>query len=56
MSVALLDTDEDVALQYNVRAIPTTYFIDKEGVIQELKVGAFSSEAEIVTQLDKIIP
>jgi len=54
--LALLDTDREVALQYNVRAIPTTYFIDKEGVIQELKVGTFSSKAEIVGQLDKIIP
>ena len=52
----LLDTDQDVALEYNIRAIPTTFLIDKDGIIQEMKVGAFSSKAEIEETLSKIIP
>ena len=51
----LLDTHNDVALQYNIRAIPTTFFIDKDGIIQDLKIGAFSSELEITTWLSKIM-
>jgi len=53
---ALLDTNQDVALKYNIRAIPTTFFIDKDGIIQDIKVGAFSSKTEIEKQLIKIIP
>ena len=52
----LLDTNQDVALQYNIRAIPATFFIDKDGIIQGTKVGAFSSKAEIEKSLGKIIP
>lgn len=52
----LLDIDQDVALEYNIRAIPTTFFIDKDGIIQDIKVGAFSSKTEIERRLIKIIP
>ena len=52
----LLDTNQDVALEYNIRAIPTTFLIDKDGVIQEIKVGAFSNMIEIKKSLRKIIP
>jgi peroxiredoxin len=52
----LLDTDQDVALEYNIRAIPTTFFIDKDGIIQDIKVGAFSSKTEIERRLIKVIP
>ena len=51
----LLDTNQDVALKYNIRAIPTTFFIDKDGIIQDIKVGAFSSKTEIEKRLIKII-
>ena len=52
----LLDTSQDVALEYNVRGIPTTFLIDKNGIIQVIKVGAFSSMLEIKRSLSKIIP
>jgi len=52
----LLDTNQDVALEYNIRAIPTTFLIDKDGIIQEIKVGAFSNILEIKRSLIKIIP
>jgi peroxiredoxin len=52
----LLDTNQDVALEYNIRYIPTTFFIDKKGIIQAMKVGAFSSKEEIEGVLTKIIP
>ena len=51
----LLDTNQDVALKYNIRAIPTTFFIDKDGIIQDIKVGAFSGKTEIEKRLVKII-
>ncbi len=52
----LLDADQQVALRYNVRAIPTTFLVDKDGVIQAMKIGAFPSKAAIEQDLAKIIP
>ncbi len=52
----LLDTNEEVALKYNVRGFPTTFFVDKDGIIQIIKVGPFLSKAEIETSLNKIVP
>ena len=52
----LLDTTQEIALEYNIRAIPTTFLIDKDGIIQEIKVGAFSNMIEIKKSLNKIIP
>jgi thiol-disulfide isomerase/thioredoxin len=50
----LLDRQAAVAQSYNVTGIPTTIFIDKEGVIQDIHVGAFQSQAEIETILDQL--
>ena len=52
----LLDIDQDIALQYNVRAVPTTFFIDGDGIIRATKIGPFLSKAEIETMLGHIIP
>ena len=43
----LLDTQGAVAEAYNVSAIPATYFIDKDGIIRYIKVGAFSKRLDI---------
>lgn len=37
-----LDTTRDVVRDYRVRGMPTTFFIDADGVIQAVKVGAVS--------------
>jgi DsbE subfamily thiol:disulfide oxidoreductase len=50
----LLDSKGNVARRYNVTGIPTTFFIDKEGVIQNVHVGSFQSQAEIEAILSKI--
>ena len=51
----LLDIARDVSIEYYVRAIPTTFFIDREGIIREIKIGAFSGLPEIERTLNKII-
>lgn len=43
----LLDTKGEVARSYNVRGIPTTVIIDKDGIIRNERVGAFTSKAQI---------
>jgi len=50
----LLDKQAAVARRYNVTGIPATFFIDKEGVIQEIQVGAFQSQAEIEAILNQL--
>lgn len=52
----LLDIDQDVALMYNIRFFPSTFFIDKDGIIQDVKIGAFADKADIEKRLGKIAP
>lgn len=52
----LLDTNGDVGNKYRITAIPTTYFIDKDGIIQQIIRGAFPSREMIESQLNKIMP
>ena len=52
----LLDRYQDVVPFYKVRGLPTTFFIDKEGVIQDIRVGAFTSREQIDNYLIKIMP
>ena len=54
-----LDRDTKVFVQYsstyNPRGYtPITFFVDREGIIQRVKIGAFSSEEEIMYHLDSI--
>jgi cytochrome c biogenesis protein CcmG, thiol:disulfide interchange protein DsbE len=53
----VLDTDRKVTLSsYGVASIPTSFFIDKNGVIQQKFIGAYTSLEQIETQLKKIMP
>ena len=52
----LLDTKQDVAQRYNITGIPTTFFIDKDGIIQDKVIGAFQNKTQIENRLSKIIP
>ena len=51
----LLDTELVVAQMYNIVGIPTTFFIDKDGIIREKIIGAFPNKAEIENRLSKIV-
>lgn len=50
----LLDITQTVAQNYNIRAIPTTFFIDSEGIIREIKIGAFTSVVQIERGLERL--
>jgi len=51
----LLDTQEIVANKYGVRGIPITFFIDKDGIIQGIRIGAFPSKEAIDAYIEEII-
>lgn len=46
-----MDADNSVSAQYNVRGLPTTYFIDAEGTIQRI----WSGEMNSITLAESII-
>ncbi|OGO31615.1 MAG: hypothetical protein A2Z29_03035 [Chloroflexi bacterium RBG_16_56_11] len=43
----LLDTNGAVTERYNIGSIPTTYFIDGDGIIRDVRIGAFARKADI---------
>ena len=47
----VLDTDTSVAQLYRVTGYPTTWLIDREGNLQQLRRGAFTSAAQIDAML-----
>ena len=53
--IVALDKDGKVSTQYEVMYTPTTFFIDSQGIIRDKKVGAFSSEMELLSSLRDII-
>jgi len=44
-----------ISQYFNIQGVPETYFIDREGVLQYVQVGPFSSIQQIRTILDPII-
>jgi cytochrome c biogenesis protein CcmG/thiol:disulfide interchange protein DsbE len=51
----LFDTDITVARTYGVLGIPTTFFIDKEGIIRAKVIGAFPGKSAIYSRLSEIM-
>lgn len=51
----LFDHDGTVSRLYNVRALPTSYFIDRHGVITEVVIGGPMSEALLRIRMDELI-
>lgn len=51
----LLDTNGDVSRLYQVQALPTSYFIDRQGVIQKVVYGGPLSEALLRTEIDRLL-
>jgi peroxiredoxin len=43
----LIDAEHKVSEWYNAALVPTTYFIDKDGIIKDIKVGPFINKADV---------
>jgi thiol-disulfide isomerase/thioredoxin len=52
----LFDTDGNVSAMYQIHGIPTTLFIDKDGIIKGKNIGSFNNAAEIEDYLNIIMP
>jgi cytochrome c biogenesis protein CcmG/thiol:disulfide interchange protein DsbE len=53
---ALLDSDITVTRIYGISGTPTTFFIDKEGIIRAKVIGPFPNKAAIESRLSEIMP
>lgn len=52
----LLDSSRVLLNRYQITGIPTTFFIDKDGIIREGRIGSFPSKETIEQSLTKIMP
>ncbi len=50
-----LDRTGSVSRQYQLRALPTTFFVDREGVIRKVVIGGPMSETTIQTAVEEIL-
>jgi len=51
----LFDTDGQVSRLYQVRALPSSFFIDAQGVIQEVVIGGPMSEALLQIRAQQLL-
>lgn len=51
-----LDVGAKVAKSYGLTAIPSSFLIDKDGIIRQKVIGAFPNVAAIENELSKIMP
>ncbi len=51
----LLDKDGAVGDLYEVRSLPTTFFVDSQGIIQEVVIGGPMSEALLQIRVEQLM-
>lgn len=52
----LIDEDGTVAARYRVNALPSTYFVDRQGVIRNITLGGPMAEAFIESEVANLLP
>lgn len=54
--IALLDGDRSVAQsKYKLIGLPTSFFIDKQGVIKEIQTGPLASKEHLMSKINSIL-
>jgi cytochrome c biogenesis protein CcmG, thiol:disulfide interchange protein DsbE len=51
----LLDLDGQVSRQYLIRAMPTSFFVDSQGIIQDVVLGGPLSEALLRVRIEQLL-
>jgi len=51
----LFDRDGSVSKLYNVRALPSSFFIDADGIIQEVIIGGPMAEALLEIRVEQLL-
>ncbi|MEN8173337.1 MAG: TlpA disulfide reductase family protein [Chloroflexota bacterium] len=52
----LLDSKGEVSQLYQLRSLPTSFFVDTEGIIQDVIVGGPMSGALLRTRIENLLP
>jgi peroxiredoxin len=51
----LLDKDGEVSRLYNLHSLPTSFFVDPNGIIQEVVIGGPMAEALLRSRIERIL-
>ena len=51
----LLDAEGKVSQAYQMRALPSSYFIDRQGIIQEVVIGGPMAEALLLVRVEQLL-
>ena len=51
----LLDTKNEVGRAYQLRSLPSSFFIGRDGVIREVVIGGPMAEALLRTRIEEIL-
>ncbi len=51
----LLETNGQVAAKYELRSLPSSFFIDRDGIIQEVVIGGPMAEALLRTRIESLV-
>ncbi len=51
----LFDLDGNTSRSYQVRAMPTSFFIDQEGIIRKVVIGGPMAEGLINAEIEKLL-
>ncbi len=51
----LLDSEGVAARQYELRSLPSSFFIDRQGIIREIVIGGPMSEALLRTRIETLL-
>jgi peroxiredoxin len=51
----LLDETGDMAKAYQLKSLPSSYFIDRDGMINEVVIGGPMAEALLRTRIEDIL-
>jgi len=51
----LLDTNGQVTNAFQVRSLPTSFFVDRDGIIREIVIGGPMSEALLRTRVENLL-
>jgi peroxiredoxin len=52
----LLDSEKQVAQSYGLIGVPTTFFIDGEGILKAYQIGAFTDETSMESAIKSVFP
>jgi peroxiredoxin len=49
------DPKSNIGAKYNIRYLPTTFFINRDGIIRYIQTGAFQSESDLGQMLNSVM-